>query len=390
MELSFPPGPTNGQLFEIAPGQLYQYSSFYRSWQRIVRPVIPLATPISNGLMSKEDYQKLTNILIPPPISNLSSEGCDPVKIGYVGVEGDDYLSVTVDPENVHENTGLVQFSLDYDKLIRYLIEQGKVRYITQQGDQGPQGEQGDPGLDSLPVGPYGEDGPDGVNAVWPGALVQDNLGVKEDNRAIVDVTTQEVSESENYLVVTRANLGNPDACPDTIKPQDRQSPWLLAIAPGGVVTRKVKTDDGKLVCSSACGSTLHYLNIETIVQSIRKQFVTYLDEQKKIKETYVRSQLDVITSTFEEQKQAIACALERCMSKTRNQQARQYLEQSKIAAAQADAAKPGYKISVARPQEAGRVPEWFDKCGYNQVDIQDPDSPIIDPDGLDTGPQQG
>lgn len=387
---TFPPNPTNGQLFEIGPGQLFQYSTFCRSWQRVIRPSLPLATPISDGLMSAADYLKLTNILLPPPRSTLTAPGCKTVTVGYVDFTGDNYISVDVKPDNITENTGLVEFGLDFNYLVQDLISLNRVRFITLPGDQGDTGPIGDPGMNALPVGPYGLDGQPGLNVPWPGVLIQDNLSVKADNRAIVDIQINRVSPTENYLVLKRANLGNPDACPDSIHPIDKQSPWLLCVSSAGVIANRVLTSDGKLVCSSACNSSLYYLNMEALVKSVRTQFTTYLNNQRAAKQIYTQQQLDIMSANFEEQKQAIGCALEKCRSKGRNAQARQYLETSKIAAATADSSKPGYKLAVAGlpPGVNAQSPTWG-KAGvnYDPIVIQNPEEPLVDPDKLKKGP---
>lgn len=383
----FPSSPTDGQLYEVAPGQLYEYSNITRSWERVLIPVIPMASPIQDGLMSSADYLKLTSILLDPPHISLSADGCtSTISTGFVDFNGDGIVNITTNPDNITENTGLIEFNLDINQLVNSLIAGGQITFTMTPGVQGDPGDQGDPGLDSLPVGPYGPNGIPGKNVVWPGALVQDNLSVRDDNRAIIDVTVNRVSDTENYLVATRANIGNPNACPNTIQPVNQQSPWLLAISQSGVVTTQTKTADGKLVCSSACNSTLFYLNIDTIVQSIRNQFASYLDAQKVAKEQYVAEQLEILSATFEEQKAAIACALERVKSKTRNTQARQYLEQSKIAAAAADASKPGYEVQTL-PITSGVVPGFFKSCDYDSITLQNPSSPLVDPDSLATGP---
>lgn len=330
----FPDNPTDGQIVELSNGQTYQYASFARSWQLIVKPQIPLATPISDGLMSKEDYYKLTNIILPPPQITITPTGCSTISSGYVTFLGDNYITISIDSNNVHENTGLINIGLDVDSLITELRNLNRIRFITPAGDQGDQGESGDDGLDSLPVGPYGETGPDGLDAEWPGSLVQDNLSIKEDNKAIVDIDVERVSADENYITVKRATIGNPDACPDTILPQNIQSPWLLVFSPGAVGTKKTQTDDGNLVCSWSCNSTIHYLNIQSIVDSVRNQTAIYLESERARKLKIVKEKLDELATIFEQQKIAIGCALEKVRSRSRNIQARQYLEQYKLGVA--------------------------------------------------------
>jgi hypothetical protein len=387
----FPANPSNLEIIVTPKGETYQYSSVYRSWSHIVRPVVPLATPLSDGLMSAADLYKINNILLNPPKSTLSIPSGTVISSGYVDLVGDGYVNINVGPTNITENTALVEFSLDFDALAKRLVTNGNITFVTTAGDQGDQGPPGVAGRDSLSVGPRGLPGSDGANSAWPGALVQDNINVKADNRAIVDISTQEVSPTENYLIVTRANIGNPDACPDTIIPEDKQSPWMLGISPGA--TSSTTASAGAVSCSTSCNSVLYYFNVETIVDSVRTHTATYLDSQKTLKEAYVQQEIDKLSSVFEEQKAAIACALERCRSKYRNDDARKYLQTTKIAAASADPTKPAYKLNIQAippefPNSAAFTPNWG-KAGvtYDSITLADPEVPIINPDDLTTGP---
>lgn len=385
MDILFPQNPTDGQIYEAAPGVVYKYSLATNSWLKIVRPQIPLATHTAAGLMSKEDFKKLTGIILPPPRCSITSEDCAAdekcadklgtvIDSGYIAFQGDGIINFEVSAENIHENTGLVNVTLNVDRLVEKLKELGRFRMTAAAGDQGEQGETGDAGLDSLPVGPYGKDGEPGAPVEWPGAIVEEGLNIKDDNRAVVNITTQEVSEDENYLVVERANIGNPDACPDTIKPKDIQSPWMLGFSSAAVTTVRKITSDGKLVCARSCNSDIYYFNMDSIVRTIRNHFVEYLRQEKRNREQYVSDVLDDMITQFDEQKAALCCALERCRSKTRNAEARKYIESQKIQAAQG-----GYNINVGDPsQGAGYKPDFYENCGdYDTVKLDDPEKPL-------------
>lgn len=386
MNSNFPTSPVHGQEFETIPGTLYKYSSITRAWERIIKPTVPLATVNSDGLMSKEDFQKLTGFIIPPPQSTLTAEGCSEVSTGFIGFEGDGIITAVVDTECIHENTGLIKFGLDVNKLIDKLRDLGKLTITIPDGDQGPQGEDGDPGLDALPVGPYGKDGIKGANSEWPGGLVEEQLEIKDDNRAVVEITTEEISAEENYLVVKRANIGNPDACPDTIIPKDVQSPWILCFTPGVGATVRTRSADGKLICSRACSSDIYYFNMDLIIRSVKNRYTAFLNAQKTAKERQATAALERIINVFDDQKAALCCALERVRSKIRNTDARRYIETQKIAAATADASKPAYNITVkTRPE--GVVPSFYTSCDYQVISLADPEVPIVDPDNLDSLP---
>ena len=234
--------------------------------------------------------------------------------------------------------------------------------------------------MNNLAVGPYGSDGQPGANAQWPGALVRKTIDAKSDNRAIVDVSTLSVSPDENYVVVTRANIGNPNACPNMITPQDIQSPWILAYSSSASTPSTVRTTvNGSSVCTWVCNSQLYYFNIDSLVRSIRNRFLDYLLFQKQQKEQDCANFINTMKATFEEQRTALTCALENSKSKYRNTQARQYIEQSQIQAAQASRnIKLGLKSDAVDPN-------INNPCGdYTPVSFQDPSLPLIDPDTID------
>ncbi len=334
---NFPAGPTDGMIFEPTFGIFYQYNAATSSWVRISMPSLPLATPTSSGLMSSSDFTKLTGLIIPPPQITLAFEDCADVEFntGVLSLKGDDFgiINVMVEGGKLHENTSFINFEVDTEKLAQRMMALGQLRLTAPQGDRGPMGPSGIDGENALPVGPQGEDGQDGANAPWPGTLTAESFDVAEQNRAIVDIDVELVSPDENYLIVKRANIGNPNACPDTIIPQDIQSPWVLAFDTAISNTATAVSSRG-LACGWACRSALYYFDMDGIVQSIRSHWVGYLNGVKTSMETLASTWLGAMMSLFNQQKSALCCALEACRSRSRNQSTRQYIESQRIAAA--------------------------------------------------------
>ena len=383
--MQFPENPTNGMIFETSPGIYYQYSSVTKSWFRVTTPSIPLATEFNDGLMSSEDFTKMTGLIVPPPQINLSFEDCDTeYSSGLIALTGDTsgIVQVEVRDEKLHENTGVIDFKLDTQKFAALLTSMGQLRLTAPQGDQGPRGDPGEDGVDSLPVGPQGEDGQPGKNAPWPGTLSEETFDVVQQSRAVVDIDVRKVSSEENYLIVRRANIGNPDACPDTIIPQDVQSPWLLALSidPSGVVSTQIISPVTGVVCGYSCQSDLYYFDIEAIIQQIYTQFVTYLNTVKATKESLAEQWLEAMMELFNEQKSALCCALEACRSRGRNERTRQYIETQRI-----QAALGSFQLVVGSEEDKQYPPlddegecAWnIAPANYNLLHLSDPDCEV-------------
>jgi len=364
--MDFPKNPSDGMIFESTPGVYYQYSAGVASWYRVSTPSIPLASPLNDGLMSSDDFIKLTGLIIPPPQIALTFEDCDvSYDKGFLDITGDDdgIVQVDVNAENFHENTTKIDFNLDTEKLSQYLVTLGQLRLTAPQGLQGDKGDSGQDGANALPTGPQGEDGVDGANAPWPGILAEETFDIAQQSRAVVDIDVKKVSPEENYIVVRRANIGNPDSCPDTILPQDVQSPWILAFDAEGSVsaTQLVSPVTGE-VCAWACRSDLFYFDIDIILQSIKTHWTNYLNSVKAEKEALADTWLTAMIELFNEQKSALCCALEACRSRTRNVQTRQYIEQQRIQAAQGN-----YQLIIGGDDEKEFPPLDADgNCTWN------------------------
>ena len=355
----FPTNPTDGMIFEPIPGTFYQYNSKEKSWIRIDGISIGLATPLIAGLMSAEDLKKLNSLILPPPQTTLSGGDC-PIefKRGTVSLQSTDG-SIIIEPslENkgpginqiipwaLHENTAGYNFRLNIDQFIQEIENRGKIKRILTSGKDGLKGPKGAPGIDNLDTGPEGPQGEAGDNAVWPGTFVPETVQFKiaedQDGRAIVDISTEEIGD-DNYIVLTRANIGNPETCTTIIQPTNFNSPWLLVIdKQENQTTQRIVSatntssgDECQLTCQ-ICISELYHLNIESILDTIATRFNNLLIKLKFDTEKLARDWLKVMVSMFNEQKYALCCALENCESRKRNDDTRKYIEQQRIQAAQ-------------------------------------------------------
>jgi hypothetical protein len=364
MTVQFPSNPNHGDIFEPIPGLYYQYDNKTNAWIQLDGVEgLGLATPLANGLMSKEDFKKLQNLIVPPPQASLTGEDCNVTfRQGQVALESlDGSVTITSTPTvmnkaanypatalpwQLHTNTVGIDFRLNLEQLLDEMEKRGNLSKVQIQGDPGLKGATGKAGADRLNTGPVGVKGLPGANSPFEGNLTTEDIPFErlEDsqNRAIVDVTTEEVSEDENYLVLTRGNIGNPDACPSEVVPKTFNSPlvFVLNTLSGGkrIRNRKVttRTDDCALVCR-ICASTIHHLNLEIILDQIYEQFKKRVANLKASKEALARIWLQGMVELFNESKSALCCALENCKSRQRNQETRQYIESQRIQAAQAD-----------------------------------------------------
>jgi hypothetical protein len=361
--IKFPPNPEDGTIFEMAPGILYKYNAGSNCWKRLKgSDTLSLATPLTSGLMSKEDFNKLQNLIVPPLQTTLQGEECSTAfKSGLIGLYSfDDSIKVKKnltltnktpqgqveqeEPWNLHQNTAGFDFGVALSELIKEIENRNQLKKVQLQGDQGNKGARGEAGVDKLDTGPVGLEGSVGANSPFDGVLTTESIPFElvdqSANRAIVDITSEEISEDENYLVITRANIGNPDACPALVIPKNFQSAFLVALntIAGGKLVRNttITSGDCSLICR-ICASTIHHVNIEPILQDLDEKFKDRVNRLKASKEELVRAWLLTMVNMFNEQKAALCCALENCQSRKRNERTRQYIETQKIQAAQAE-----------------------------------------------------
>jgi hypothetical protein len=363
--MNFPPNPENGMIFESSPGQYYQYHSNSKSWKKLEGyGNIPLASASSDGLMSKDDYTKLQSLIIPPPRTTLTSDQCNTIfkegQVTFVSSNDDLKIKTALDLHTktdvvdedfiIHDNTHGIDFTVNLDRLIEELNKRGNIIYRSTKGNRGPKGDRGDPGRDYLDTGPQGDPGINGKNAPYPGTLEQDFSEVEfsgKVKKAIVNIRNDE--EDPKKLIVTMGNIGNPFACPNRVKWQNRSSPWLLC------------TNDAPLGCSfgegecarQVCTTDLHYIDVTDILQMINDRYEVIMNNIKIEKEQLVKEWLTTLISMFSAQKSALCCAIESLKSKRKNQEIRDAWSNSRYSAAQA-----GYSFTVSDGRNETKYPK--------------------------------
>jgi len=131
--VEFPSNPTDGMIFESYPGVFYQYDATTNSWYRTIAPDIPLATPSRDGLMSSTDFTKLMGLIVPPPSTTLTFQGCsEAIGEGILSLQGDDDGIININVgDNIHENTAPVEFKVDVEKLAQKLQTLGRLRIVA-------------------------------------------------------------------------------------------------------------------------------------------------------------------------------------------------------------------------------------------------------------------
>lgn len=349
---TFPKSPADGDLFEAVDGVFFQFDKRNNCWVRVDgAEALGLATPTKDGLMSPEDFNKLEALLIPPPQSTIKGEDCNVAFTeGQIRLTStDDSLQVAPSlklsgknvPWNLHKNTAGYDFKLNVQDLLDEMQRTGKLTKVVIQGQQGRKGEKGKDGQDRVETGPKGLTGPAGKHAPYNGTLSAEpndfQLIDKQANRAIVDVQTL-TDETGNYLLATRANIGNPDACPTEVIPKSFISPWVVVLSKqeSALVRTLTSTNDCNNPCT-ICVSTLHYVNLELVLDAVFERFLELIELMRLAKQDLVIAWLQTMITVFNEQKQALCCALENCKTAQRNASERRILESQRIQAAQAD-----------------------------------------------------
>lgn len=370
--MSLPENPADGTIFEIRPGQYLIYKSSTKSWMKAEGGFMQtLASSTRDGLMSSVDYVKLESLLVPPPQITLTGNASDfKFTNGVIELRSGDQF-VTIDStsdlysrgvldstvkKDLHRYTSAFDIDIDKAALLQWLEQNDKVKIRAPVGLQGPPGESGDDGADYLDIpapGPAGDQGPHASFNITVSAESVPFELLSGVTKAIVKIEAERISQSENYLVFTRANVGNEYACPSKVVISDNNnSPWLLCMPLSNTIVTidgvSPQSDTGvnnencppgavtNTTSSFSC-SKLYYVDITTIVDNIRDKFFLEAERVKTGIEDVVNYWLSNMSSLFDSQKSALCCALESCRSKSRNDQTQRYLEAQRIQLAQAN-----------------------------------------------------
>jgi hypothetical protein len=346
--MSFPKNPKTGDIVVVEDGLIYVYDGTLHIWHQQEGGTVSIATPSTAGLMSSADFKKLNGLVVPPPQSTITvADYKYPFSNGTIALmEGDKYvqinsmakLSTTLDvSRQIHQNTYAFDFTIDTTAFFQYMVDTGRFVVRSPQGAKGDKGAIGPAGESNLPFGPDGAAGDDGANApfsitIQPEPASLERISTSE-TRAVTSITTEEVSDTENYLVVTRSIIGNPDACPSQLRlSSTTNSNWLIALpysASQAVITWLPDS------CYSS-SQQVYYIDISGILNAIETEFNREVAAIKSDCENIVQFWLSIMAGLFDEQKAALCCALEYCESQSRNAETRKYIEEQRIQAAQA------------------------------------------------------
>ena len=396
-DIIFPPNPENGMIFEAKSGMYFQYIGPTKSWKRLDGfDNIQIATDVNDGLMSKDDYKKIQELIIPPPTLSLTSEQCNTIfREGLVELDSTEndleiksklplHTSSEISDKlfEIHENTIGIDFSVNLNRLIQRLNENNQIKYRAAKGPIGNKGIRGDDGIDLLDTGPQGEKGDDGTNASYPGILEQDfnDIDSVKTSKAVVDIKYD--NEDPTKLIVVIGNIGNPIACPKRIKWTNGNSPWLLAMSD---TNEPCNFENVKDICvRTICTSDLYYIDTTDIQQQIKERYEELIIKAKNDKEQLVLNMMKKLIEIFNAQKQALCCSIESILTKEKNQQIRDAWSASRYAAAQGMYAfnitdKAGFSAPRADPQF---VPSDFypiqSKLPSQKVKISDVSNPLL------------
>lgn len=383
----FPPNPVDGMIVEVSPGIYYQYDKRTATWVHLegFSKFIDVANPQADGLMSKNDFKKIYDLLLPPPKTTIGSKNCgfvfDTGIIGFHSFDNDLFIDYELDlyskdsdgntvvqkaTYKIHENTYGINFRVNLEKLIYELNNRGNITYRKSQGPPGLVGPRGKRGRDNIDTGPVGARGPIGKSVPWPFSLTEDTQAkLALNGRGVVDVSEERVSPTENYLVVTRANIGNFQYCPEFLKPTSVQSPWILVIdeRQDTIIPYKNCLTSTEL-CSSEfcttklikyCATKLYYIDISDIEESIKERFNVLLAQLKASKEKLVQDWLKVMMKLFADQKRSVCCATQNTLNHQANRSSRERIEEQRIQAAQHD-----MQIILGLKKDAGFI---FNQC---------------------------
>ncbi len=361
-ELLFPSNPTNGMLYEQSNGVFYQYDSTINAWLKITSQDIklPLATSLSNGAMSATDLKKLNRLLFQPPTSTVIGNKCDrPYKTGVIElVSVDDFIKIegrlnvrNIDsqgevisskvPYQIHQHTYGYDFNLDVQSLIFELDKRGQISLVGKVGDKGDKGDRGAAGISNIPAGRQGDVGDAGqtpsndITLTAEVFAVEPRVGLR---KALTGIRLESVdsSDTDYAMVFTRQTVGNPFATADKFNVTGADSNWVLAITAAIDDTRISKPAD---VCGIPGEAPfqyydLYYLNLEPILDTIHDKYTSEVERLKKGYEDIVAFWLQTMSDLFDEQKRALCCALESCLSATKGSSVRQHMESVAAAAA--------------------------------------------------------
>lgn len=358
----FPSNPSHGMIFELRTGLFFKYDATVNSWIKIASNTLMLAvaTPIANGAMSAADLKKLNRLVLPPPLSSIIGTDCvTPFKGGNISLSsGDKFISVdgSVSVQNIgsrgeklnkklpfqiHQHTYGFDFTINLPDLVEELKARNQFNVVGKVGEGGATGEDGDPGPNFILSGPAGTVGDDGAAPPCSLTIEADTLQAQPHegmSKALVavKVVRDTVDPLKYKLVFDRQTIGPANYAADKLHVRPDKSPWVLAIVADAAQT-DVSNESGTVECEqvgSGGPQQVYYLDIEPIIELIRQQYLKEAGILRKGYEDIVRYWVNTMSDLFDEQKAALCCALEFCMSATKSTEIRQHMESTAAQAA--------------------------------------------------------
>ena len=352
----FPSDPSHGMLFEQNYGVIYQYDASIKAWLKLASDslVLQLATPYRDGAMAALDYQKLQRIILPPPTTSIIGNDCSaPYVNGTIDLfSGDQFIKVNGDLNiqnidatgesvsqdlafQIHKHTYGFNFSLNVANLISELEGRNQIRLEGKAGDRGETGDQGPQGISGILSGPPGDVGLKGTAPTGTLAVELENFQAQIRsglNKALVDVrlVPDKLDERKYALQFDRQTVGDPNAAASKFIVRQIDSTWVLAIAVG--VNDDIPKEaidcgvpgqgtDGRLIFP------LYYVDVAPMVETVRQKYLVELERLAKGYEDIIAYWVGTMADLFDEQKSALCCALENCLSIAKNIDSRQHME---------------------------------------------------------------
>lgn len=356
MTTLFPSNPSHGMIFELSPGLFFKYDGTVNSWIKIASNVLKLttATPSTNGAMSAADLNKLNRLVLPPPFSSIVGTDCAaPFRGGNIEMfSGDPFVNVDGNvnvqninsqgarisrsmPFQIHQRTYGFDFTIDFPSLIGELKERSQFNMVGKQGVAGAAGADGDDGPNFVLSGPAGNTGVSGfappceLNVEVDSLQAQPHDGMSKALVA-VKVVRDEIDHLKYKLVFDRQQIGSPGHAADKFRVRADQSPWVLAVPSDMAQADALECEQ----MGVGNPQSVYYLDVEPIIDSIRSQYLKEVDILRKGYEDVVGLWVNTMSDLFDEQKAAMCCALEFCLSATKSTELRQHMESTAAQAA--------------------------------------------------------
>jgi len=319
----------------VQKGLVYKYDSLMGTWVKLAANTpSPPATATTPGTMTATDLVKLNRLLIPPPLSTIVGNDCTaPFSKGHVSIyNGDNILTVRGDidlknvdqygdnisvtkPFKIRDNTYALDFTLDLDNLVTELKKRGQFKVTGEDGDLGIKGPRGNDGLNDVPAGPQGLIGNPGISPPCDLNIDTEPFAAAPHHtlkKALVAArVVPSIEDPTKYVIeFDRQVVGDSTAGATRLNVKSDKSVWVLALA-----------------TINATPQAAYYIDIEAIIDPIYNKYVTEAERIKGGYEDITQYWVNIMNELFDEQKEAICCALEYCLSATKGSQVRQHME---------------------------------------------------------------